>query len=215
MNYTHLIFDWDGTIANTKKLWISTYKELLLQGYNLSITEQDIATKAYGNASGVTSFGVLDYNSFNKELFDLVRKYFYKSSLFPGIKGVLNKLKTSHELFIATSTERKMLQESLEYHKLSNTFANVVTREDVVNQKPSPEAISLIVNKYKCDIKRTVIIGDSDKDIIAGQKAGVKTILFLHSQNTKYNKSEANNLLALSPNFVIHKHKELFTIFPN
>ena len=44
-------------------------------------------------------------------------------------------------------------------------------------RKPNPGMITTLANKYNIDLKKSFMIGDSDIDILAGKRAGLKTIL--------------------------------------
>lgn len=43
-------------------------------------------------------------------------------------------------------------------------------------RKPEPKMILDLAEKYDVDLSRSYMVGDRDTDVIAGQKAGVKTI---------------------------------------
>ena len=53
-------------------------------------------------------------------------------------------------------------------------------------RKPDPGMIIALANKYRISLKKSFIIGDSDKDILAGKKAGLKTILVKSSKIHDY-----------------------------
>ena len=44
-------------------------------------------------------------------------------------------------------------------------------------RKPNPGMITTLAKKYRISLKKSFMIGDSDRDILAGKRAGVKTIL--------------------------------------
>lgn len=44
-------------------------------------------------------------------------------------------------------------------------------------RKPQPEMLETLISKYKVDTTRSWMIGDSKKDVVAGNSAGLKTIL--------------------------------------
>jgi D-glycero-D-manno-heptose 1,7-bisphosphate phosphatase len=44
-------------------------------------------------------------------------------------------------------------------------------------RKPNPGMITTLAHKYRINLKNSFMIGDSDRDILAGKNAGVKTIL--------------------------------------
>ncbi|HEX3017796.1 MAG TPA: D-glycero-beta-D-manno-heptose 1,7-bisphosphate 7-phosphatase [Caproicibacter sp.] len=65
-------------------------------------------------------------------------------------------------------------------------------------RKPKPGLLIKAANEYNFDTKESIMIGDSERDIIAGKNAGCKTILVLTG---KLNQEEAENMES-KPNYV-------------
>ena len=70
-------------------------------------------------------------------------------------------------------------------------------------RKPNPGMILAAKKKFKLKLKKSYVVGDRDKDIIAGKKAKCRTILI----NKKYNNPKISN-----PDNTIKNFKELLTI---
>lgn len=51
--------------------------------------------------------------------------------------------------------------------------------EESICRKPSPAMILQAVQDYDIDVEQSFMIGDSDKDVLCGMNAGVKTVLVL------------------------------------
>ncbi|MBX3043597.1 MAG: HAD family hydrolase [Candidatus Kapabacteria bacterium] len=71
---------------------------------------------------------------------------------------------------------------------------------DSFNRKPNPGMILSAAEKYNIDLHSSIMIGDTDSDILAARNAGVCSILVAESQensNPDYYISELNNLLIL------------------
>jgi len=73
-------------------------------------------------------------------------------------------------------------------------------------RKPKPGMISDLMNKYKLTTKTAIIIGDSEKDILAGKAAGIKTV---------YLKQDYNPTPRCNPDFVISKLSDMLKIVGN
>ena len=56
--------------------------------------------------------------------------------------------------------------------------------DENLNRKPNPGMLLYTANTYKIDLSESFFVGDGWKDVEAGKRAGVKTILL----QTKYNK---------------------------
>lgn len=63
-------------------------------------------------------------------------------------------------------------------------------------RKPNPGMIKELAKKYKIDLKKSFVVGDSDKDILAGFKCKCKTILV---KSIKINEYRYN----VNPNFIV------------
>lgn len=207
--YNYYIFDWDGTLANTLEVWFQAYLRLFDQ-YGIHATYKEIATKAYGDPYGSVKFGIKDYEEFNKELFALVEKQYTQAALYPWVKKVLNNIHNEKQsrICIFSSTQREMLIEALKYQQLLEYTDLIIGREDVTKLKPDPEGIAIALNKYNYSKKKTVIIGDSDKDIKAGNVFGIDTILFLPKKNYQYISEGLYE--GLNPTFKISSLAKLF-----
>lgn len=65
-------------------------------------------------------------------------------------------------------------------------------------RKPNPGMLLEAAEKFNIDLKESFLLGDSDKDIIAGRDAGVKTILLQTGYNTHIHGTADYNIHVLS-----------------
>ncbi len=79
--------------------------------------------------------------------------------------------------YLYTHRDRVALK-YLELYGLTPLFSGFVTGEDGFPFKPSPDALEHIVKEHGLIKNETVMLGDRDIDIGAGQNAGVYTLLF-------------------------------------
>lgn len=76
-------------------------------------------------------------------------------------------------------------------------------RADSFNRKPNPGMLMTAIHDYKLDTARSVLIGDKESDIVAGQKAGIGTNILLST-------ATENILPAVRANFVAQSLDEIF-----
>lgn len=64
-------------------------------------------------------------------------------------------------------------------------------------RKPSPLLIKQAVSNYQIDVKLSFMFGDKDSDVVAGEKAGVKSYIITDKENLLFwaNKLFNDNLL--------------------
>lgn len=79
--------------------------------------------------------------------------------------------------YLYTHRDRVALQ-YLEIYGLTPLFADAITGEDGFPFKPAPDALEYMIKKNCLNKNETVMLGDRDIDIGAGQNAGLHTLLF-------------------------------------
>jgi pyrophosphatase PpaX len=82
---------------------------------------------------------------------------------FPGKKAIFSK------------NTRKVVEKAVQAMGLE--FDMIVSINDVEKPKPDPEGLENIIKALNVKRERIIYIGDSETDRIAGEKAGVKTVL--------------------------------------
>jgi phosphoglycolate phosphatase-like HAD superfamily hydrolase len=50
----------------------------------------------------------------------------------------------------------------------------VVTGDDIIGHKPSPEGVDVFVNKYNLNRSRVLMVGDAPPDVKAAKATGIK-----------------------------------------
>lgn len=77
--------------------------------------------------------------------------------------------------------------------------------DNCICRKPKHGMLLQAIEEFGADPKRTVMIGDTDRDVLAGQAAGCRTIFLRHSQN-------ASKLAKCSPDFIVDRLDEISTL---
>ena len=95
---------------------------------------------------------------------------------YPGIRDVVARLtEQGARLGIVTSKNRAATQHGLRHCGLDRFFGVLVTSDDVVEHKPRPMPVVEALTQLDASTERTVFIGDSPSDCLAGKAAGVST----------------------------------------
>jgi D-glycero-D-manno-heptose 1,7-bisphosphate phosphatase len=79
-------------------------------------------------------------------------------------------------------------------------FSSDLADSNSFRRKPNPGMLLEAIEKWDIDTSKSFMIGDSDSDILAGQKAGVSTILVKsgHSNSSPdYHVANLNELMSL------------------
>jgi HAD superfamily hydrolase (TIGR01509 family) len=79
---------------------------------------------------------------------------------------------------IVTHRSIQTTQELLSAHRLIPFFGDIFSVEQGYPRKPDPAIVLAVLKKYMLKPEATLLIGDRDCDIRAGQAAGIRTCLF-------------------------------------
>lgn len=211
MKTPFLIFDFDGTIANTippveniVRLFNKISKDIK---FNKTITKQDVERLREKSLREIVKelhirFFKLPFiiKKARKEL----KKDLETSNPFPGIVETLLELKKMGlSLGIITSSKKEDVENFLKRHKL-NVFSAIHSESNLFGKS---RAISHFLKKQNLQKDDVIYIGDEIRDIDAARKSGIKIISVTWGFNGK------KGLLKRIPDFLIDTQEELLKIF--
>lgn len=173
-----VIFDLDGTLANTLPLCIQAFRQSVEPLINRSISDAEIIATFGPSEEGTIM--ALAPNHYDKGVSDYL--HFYESLHemcpvpFDGIDEILETLKNrAVHISMVTGKGKHSTDISLKHFELTHFFEIIETGSPSGARKA--EGIQIILNILK-DIKSNEIIyvGDAPSDIIASKKAGVPVV---------------------------------------
>jgi phosphoglycolate phosphatase-like HAD superfamily hydrolase len=91
--------------------------------------------------------------------------------------------------------------------ELAQMFDLIITAQDVKAPKPDPEGIKSALNTFGVSGSRALMLGDTDRDIMAAHNAGIDSLLFYPSSH-----EDIYNLAYLQqcgPTYTIRSWREL------
>ena len=103
------------------------------------------------------------------------RDYLLLTELNDGVKEILEFLKDKVKIGAVTNRSQTTV---LSHHKIIDFFDSIITSSDVIKPKPSPEGILKALNQLKVKPEQAIFIGDAETDVIAGNSAGVKMLVY-------------------------------------
>lgn len=180
MSPTAVLFDFDGTLADTTELILQCYRHTMgthlgaappdaewLSGFGTPL-EAQIARFA---RSGAEREAMLDtYRAHQRALMERMLQP------FPGVVEAVEQLeRRGVRLAIVTSRMRRATLRGLELCALMRHFPVVVTPEDVARAKPDPEPVRVALQRLGAPAEASWFVGDSPHDIASGRAAGVRT----------------------------------------
>jgi phosphoglycolate phosphatase-like HAD superfamily hydrolase len=97
----------------------------------------------------------------------------------------------------------------LEARGVAGLFDLVLTVEDVHRHKPDPEVLFKALELLGASAAQALLVGDSEKDLQAGNAAGVATALYLPAHNLRF--YDEAQLRSWRPDYVIRDFRELLS----
>lgn len=94
---------------------------------------------------------------------------------------------------LISTSKREFINLILQDLKLDNLFDIIVSREDVINLEPSPEAYIKAINSLRINTDECIAVEDSYRGIEASTNANIKTI-----KVSEYSKQNQNIKNAIS-----------------
>lgn len=211
-----ILFDFDGTLANTLPYYIKAYDEALRK-FNYQFSQKQIAKNCFGKTEDVIcqNLGIPNETKrFRQAYFDAVNKLFKKAKLFKGSLEILKFLKSKKiKIAIITFAYRWYIDQMLKQFNLEDYFDIVIGSDDVIRKKPDPEAILRAEKVLKVKTTEMLVVGDSKSDILMGKAALCKTVLFAPKEHNLF--YDFNELKKTNPDFIIENILDLKKIVDN
>ncbi|MGD8565614.1 MAG: HAD family phosphatase [Candidatus Bathyarchaeota archaeon] len=205
-----VIFDWDGTLADSKKVVVESFQNVLLE-MGCKIDNAFIARRIGIGARRTFSEALeacnVDYDS--KNLDALVKKKVENQvrlsdaiCLFPGAIEILRNLQGKVKIALASMNNRRIVDKLVEEKKLNTYFDVIITADDINCPKPHPEIFLTSVMRLHCTPEKCVVVEDSIFGVKAAKKAKMKCIAVLSGSYSQ------NELVKEGPDLIVHSVNE-------
>ncbi len=211
--YKYALFDWDGcladTLSNSRRICSELAAENGIQ-FTAEIFKQVVGDWEKGAlAAGFTNTAefVARYNKLMAEGINLV-------GLNPNAAKALKDLSELGIIIgVVTSSSKQIISKQAESQGVLQYISHVVGLEDVVNTKPDPEPVHKLMELLGAtgNPASALLIGDTEKDIIAASRAGVDSVWYAPQANTEiYGQMDFENH---QPTYTIADFSELLRLF--
>ncbi len=181
--YKYLLFDLDGTLADTDPLIIQTMYDLYDKynnGKRKSIEEIYYFSGPPIRDTLRQEFPHVDIDLIYKDFHDISYQY-YKTHifLFNDEVEILDELvNEGYKLGVVTNKQHDLALFALEILGIDKYFEIIVGANDVKKTKPYPDGINLALNMLKCYHKEEAIyIGDNRSDYLTSLNAHIDSML--------------------------------------
>ena len=217
MNIRLIIFDFDGTLGDTRRNIVTT----------MQMTIAELGLPSRSDAECVSTIGLPLYGCFEvlfpdadkaiiQQCTDTYSRIFQenlraiKPQTFPKVLETLSALKERGlTLAIASSRSHASLVELTQELGISSIISCLIGADDVEKAKPNPEPVHNVLAALGYKASETLVVGDMNVDILMGVNAGAKTCGVTYGNGTKKELEEAG------ANYIINSIDELIEIVEN
>lgn len=210
MKYRNIIFDFDGTLADTAELTVET-----MHRTNRAMNLPD---KSDAKCRAMIGYRLEEIPSILwPEMPDLSERYaatfreIYKSAkedfkvrTYPGMSDTLTRLKLNGiRMAVASSRSKVSLLDLCNELRIADYFQMIVGGGDVKIGKPAPDPVNLVLATQVWDKDETLVVGDMSVDILMGKAAGAATC------GVTYGNSSVEDLRDAEADYIISDFSQL------
>ena len=208
-NNKAIIFDFDGTIANTYQHFIEIGNRLAGEFNYHTVKSEEVDFLKYRSSREIIKYlniPILKIPAIIARIKKELNNNITSIELFRGIKEVLYQLnKLNVFMGIVSSNSEENIQQFLIQHGI-DIFDVIHTTTSILNKNI---ILKKLINNHNFHYGKVLYIGDEVRDIIAAKRIGIKVV----SVTWGYNSAAA--LEKLTPDFLINDPQELFNICKN
>ncbi len=209
-----IIFDFDGTLGDTRRNIVTTMQMTIAELHLPNRSEEECAATIGLPLAGC--FRTL-FPDIQEELIprcaETYRRFFNENlknihpEAFPGIVETLAILhQKGLTVTIASSRSHNSLMELTRNMGIADYISYILGADDVKEAKPNPEPVLKTLADMHFDANETLVVGDMPVDILMGTNAGARTCGVTWGNGTK------DELEDVGANFIIDKIEDILTI---
>ena len=185
-----VIWDFDGVIADSEKLWMQIWRQLLKKEKDIILTKDEELSLLFGMADRTKKhklqkhFPQIQFDAaFMQKITDAeihIGENFME--IIPGVVDILSDNHFDH--CIATGSMREQLNWKINLLKLKSYIkpSDCFTVDMVEHGKPAPDLFLLAAKTKGYLPKNCIVIEDSISGIMAAKSAKMKCIAFLGAE---------------------------------
>lgn len=199
-----ILMDFNGVIINDEPLQCRSYQEVL-KADGISFTEED-----YYKCCGMDDarFVREQFKNAGKEVTDeTVKEIIGKKTaawrkivdaempLFEGVENFIKKCARRYAVGIVSMANRGEIEHILERTALADSFAAIISAEDVSDCKPNPECYlkgfqkldenRMTEGHYPLVHRECLVIEDSPQGVLAAKRAGMRVLAVTNTFDEK------------------------------
>lgn len=208
-----VVFDLDGTLINTKSLYLEAYRVAVEPYVRDDLTHEDIMALRPTSERAFIRAVVAD-GDFDACLEDFYRAYESLhverfQGVYPGIPGVLSAIRERGlSLGLVTGKSRRSWEITRALAEDLGPFGTLVFDDDVRAPKPDPHGLELAVTALGVAPGAAAYVGDTRSDMEAARRAGLRPMAALWARDPD-DRAEHVRRVEAEGATVVHRPEEL------
>ena len=187
-----VIFDFDGTLGDSQKLITDTMLATI-ERLNLPMKSREECARTIGlplkecfsSIIPMTDEQAEECAEVYSEIFN-VKNVPGVVTAFPGVVETLERLSSQGILMsIASSRSHRTLAKLVDELDLSKYITYLIAADDVVEKKPAAESVLKTLRHFNIEAHETLVVGDTEFDILMGRNAGTHTCGVTYGNGSK------------------------------
>jgi HAD superfamily hydrolase (TIGR01509 family) len=196
-----LIFDLDGTLANTEPMHYRSWKQTLV---NYGVTQFTFETfmRFVGTSNEAVARNYIKSHKITKSVIDLVLekqaiylKLIPEIQLLPGVEEILVRYHGNLHLAVASSSHKREILDILKAHKLTHYFDLVIGGDMVTKRKPDPEIYLKVIHSLKVAPHECIAFEDSTHGLNSAKNAAIYSVAIPNEFTQDHDFSQADLIL--------------------
>lgn len=206
---TTLLFDWDGTIADSAQLGLNAFQK------SFAVLGFEFPQETYEATYSPNWYSIYEAMGLPKEKWEKADELWMQhygeqtAQLVAGAESTIRQLqRNGYRMGIVSSGSSARLTRELRHLGLSDAFEAVICNEQMRNKKPHPEGLETALGLLKSRREQSCYVGDSPEDIVMGKGAHMLTVGVRSTYPTSWKLQNAN------PDIYLESFAELCQFFP-
>jgi phosphoglycolate phosphatase len=187
MDYHTVLFDLDGTLADTAPDLAYALNEVLRERGGVALPYDEIRPVVSHGAMALIRLGFgfgpeePRFATLRQRLLEIYRENLTTGTrLFPGMEAVLDGIESRGMKWgVVTNKPAWLTDPLLEQLGVAHRAAAIVSGDTLPQRKPHPAPMFLACRHARSEPSHCLFVGDAERDIEAGRNAGMSTLVAL------------------------------------
>jgi len=199
-NVKAVVFDMDGVLIDTERLWRQDGEKYILQcapkftpGHQKYLMGRSLKDIYHWLEEDYAMTGIA-LDDFIQGYLDFgIEHVFSKCTLSPGIEDCLQRISATHPVALASASPHFWIDYALERFGIGQYFDAIISSDDVEGKgKPAPDIFLHAAAQINTAPEDCLVIEDSSHGIAAGVAAGMYTLAYINGYNDHQDHSAAH-----------------------